>query len=220
MANINTVLRSVLNIVYDLKDFKTRLQVYDDLKSKEKKESALLSLKQIWMDKVDINKGNSSLKAMGLGQSGFQTLIDAFLVAKDEKNADKIDLNERVKRILEPRVLEFLEWRKRSEQELRNRYEIEKAYLKSQISALKLNAKWAKPYLKAAEKLSQNEKFENIPELVNTFNSIFLELCLMSTPAPPGFNAPGRKRVIDPWVDAPLLGTGFVLTCLFKRSLL
>ena len=36
LGDINTVLRSVLNIIYDLKDFKIRLQSYDFLKSKKK----------------------------------------------------------------------------------------------------------------------------------------------------------------------------------------
>ena len=80
-------LRSVLNIIYDLKEFRIRLSHYDDLKT-EKKEAAILALKQIWMDKVDIQKGNSSIKAMALGQAGFQTLIDAFLLTmlKEQKN--------------------------------------------------------------------------------------------------------------------------------------
>ena len=106
LADINAVLRSVLNIIYDLKEFRIRLSSYDALKS-EKKEAAILALKQLWMDKVDINKGNSSIKAMALGQAGFQTLIDAFLFVNDLKEVDSVDLNDRVKRILRARVLEF-----------------------------------------------------------------------------------------------------------------
>ncbi|MCH8325786.1 MAG: N-6 DNA methylase, partial [Bacteroidetes bacterium] len=85
---------------------------------KDKQEAGLLALKQIWMDKVDITKGNSSIKAMASVQAGFSTLIDAFLVAKDVKDVDKIDLNDRVKRILLPRVSEFNLWAKESEKEL------------------------------------------------------------------------------------------------------
>jgi hypothetical protein len=116
LGDINTVLRSVLNLVYDLKEFKIRLQTYDNFKSddKTKSESARLSLKQIWMDRVDINKGNSSVKAMAF-QGGFQTLIDAFLFVKDEKDVDKVDLNERVKRVLKPRIQEFNIWLEQSE---------------------------------------------------------------------------------------------------------
>src|SRR6056297_56705 len=86
LTDVNNLVRSVLNIIYDLREFKTFLQPYDDLKSddKDKRESARLSLKQRWMDKVDMQKGNSSIKQMALTQAGFTTLIDAFLAAKDE----------------------------------------------------------------------------------------------------------------------------------------
>lgn len=176
LADINTVLRSVLNIIYDLKEFRIRLQSYDDLKTNP--EGARLSLKQIWMDKVDIQKGNSSIKAMALGQSGFVTLIDAFLAAKDEKDVQKLDLNERVKRILLPRIHEFNAWIIHSEQELRKRYELEKSYLKSQVNSLKLYSRWAKPYLKTAYELEAKEGGRE-PALVKTFNTIMLELILL-----------------------------------------
>lgn len=177
LGDVNTVLRSVLNLIYDLKDFRIRLQSYEDLNSKDKNEAALLSLKQIWMDKVDINKGNSSIKAMSF-QGGFQTLIDAFLVAKDEKDIKKIDLNERVKRILLPRISEFNIWVKQSERELSKRYELEKHYLKSQVNSLKLYSRWVKPYLKYAHELEAKE-MKREPALVKTFNTILLELTLL-----------------------------------------
>ncbi len=177
LADVNTVLRSVLNIVYDLKEQKIRLQLYDDLKT-DKKESAILALKQVWMDKVDINKGNSSIKAMALGQAGFQTLIDAFLFVKDVKDVDKADLNERVKRILRARILEFNTWFEHSEKELRKRYELERTYLKTQVNSLKLYSRWARPYLKAAQELEMKERGRE-PALVKAFNTIILELTLL-----------------------------------------
>ena len=177
MGDVNTVLRSVLNIIYDLKDFRIRLQHYDGLKSEATKEAAILSLKQLWMDKVDVTKGNSSIKGMALGQAGFQTLIDAFLVAKDAKDVNKLDLNDRVKRILIPRVHEFNLWLKESEAELRKRYELEKTYLKSQVNNLKLYSRWAKPYFRAAAQLEMKEGGRE-PALVKTFNTILLELTL------------------------------------------
>jgi len=177
LGDVNTVLRSVLNIIYDLKEFRIRLSHYDGLKT-EKKEAAMLALKQIWMDKVDITKGNSSIKAMALGQAGFQTLIDAFLFVKEIKDVDKVDLNERVKRILRPRILEFNDWLVHSEKELRKRYELEKTYLKSQVNSLKLYSRWAKPYLKAAQDLEMKEVGRE-PALVKAFNTILLELTLL-----------------------------------------
>jgi hypothetical protein len=175
LGDINTVLRSVLNVIYDLKEFRMRLQVYDDLKT-DKKDAATLSLKQLWMDKVDALKGNSSLKAMALGQAGFQSLIDAFLFVKNVKDVDELDLNERVKRILRPRIQEFNTWVRESGEELRKRYDLEKNYLRSQVNSLQLYSRWAKPYLIAAQKLEMKET--KSADLINTFNTILLELTL------------------------------------------
>jgi len=177
LAQVNTILRSVLNIIYDLKEFKIRLQSYDDSKSKDKYkgEAAKLSLKQIWLDKVDMQKGNSSVKAMSF-QAGFQTLLDAFLAVKDEKDVDKIDLNDRVKRILKQRIHEFNMWFTESDKELRKRYDMERTYLRSQVNSLKLYSRWAKPYFKAAQQLEMKGGKE--PALVKAFNTIILELVL------------------------------------------
>lgn len=180
MGNINTVLRSVLNLVYDLKEMRTRLKVYDDLESSESntKEGAKQSLKQIWLDKVDMQKGNGSIHAM-TQQMGFQTLRDAFLSVNTQDDVKKLDLNERVKRVVEARLYDFNSWIKESGKELRKRYEIEKNYLKSQVNSLKLYSKWVKPYLKAASELEQKDMGRN-PNLVNSFNSIILQLTLFA----------------------------------------
>ena len=181
MGDINTILRSVINIIYDLKDFKIRLQVYTDYdsKDKQKSEAALLSLKQIWLDKVDINRGQGSIHAMSTGQLGFQTLRDAFLAVKDEKlkgrDGKEIDLNEKVKRVLRPRILEFNTWVEHSKKELTKRYNLERTYLKSQVNSMKLYSRWAKPYLKAAQQLEMKEGGREAA-LVKTFNTILLEL--------------------------------------------
>ncbi len=179
LGDVNTVLRSVLNLIYDLKDFKIRLESYNGLKSKDKNEqdASRLSLKQIWLDKVDMARANSSLKAMAM-QGGFQTLLHAFLASNSVEDVDKLDLNDVVKRILKPRIQEFSIWLEQSENELRKRYELEKTYLKSQVNSLKLYSRWAKPYLKAAAQLEMKEPGRN-PALVKTFNTILLELTLM-----------------------------------------
>ncbi|NCN51906.1 hypothetical protein GW931_02750 [archaeon] len=181
LGDINTVLRSMITLIYDLREFKIRLEHYKKLKSdkQEEKDAAMLSLKQMWMDKVDINKGNSAIKVMSLSQAGFVTLLDAFLYVKDEKDVDKLDLNDIVKRILKPRIQEFKIWVHESEIELDKRYKIERAYLKSQEASLRTYVNWAKPYLRAAEELRMDEKNRH-PALVKMFNTMLLELTLMA----------------------------------------
>ncbi|MEK6871502.1 MAG: hypothetical protein AABX16_01220 [Nanoarchaeota archaeon] len=181
MTTINSILRSVLNLIYDLKEFQIRLSHYDAARSPDKnvKEAGILALKQIWMDKVDVLRGQGSINALSSGNLQFVTLRDAFFYTNSAAEIEKLDLNDRVKRILKPRVQEFFEWQKRSETELRKRFEIEKAYLKSQVDSLKLQARWAQPYLRAAERLAQNEKLENEAALVTAFNTMFLQLTLL-----------------------------------------
>lgn len=177
LGAVNTVLKSIINLLYDLKEFEIRLQVYKDLKDEKKKEAALLALKQIWMDKVDIQRGRGSINVM-TSDLNFFTLRDAFMAAKSVEDVDKMDINERVKRVLKPRVAEFLDWVKRSEKELTMRFELEKNYLKSQVNSLKLYTSWVKPYLRAAEQLRMKETSLKEPTLVNAFNTILLELKL------------------------------------------
>lgn len=178
LERVNSVARSVLNIVYDLRDFQTRLEHYDNLhdKNKETREAARLALKQIYMDKVDMQKGNSAIKILAT-QGGFPMLIDTFLAAKDEKQVDEMDLNERQKRLLRPKVQDFNNWVEKSEKELRKRYDMERNYLKSQVNSLKLYSRWAKPYMKAAQQLEQKEQGSN-PDMVKSFNTLILELTL------------------------------------------
>lgn len=180
LGGVNQVVKSILNIVYDLKEFKMRLSTYDRYKSKNptEKRAAFLSLKQIWMDTVDIKRGNTSIKGLALGgQAEFITLLDAFMAVESLENIKKLDLNERVRRILETRVSEFLRWIKESERELRKRFEIEKTYLKSQVNTVKLYARWAKPYLKTAKALEQ--RIAPSAALVTVFNTVLFELSLL-----------------------------------------
>jgi len=183
LGTANQLIKSILNIIYDLKEFQMRLEIYDKLKSEKKseKEAAMLSLKQIWMDTVDIKRGNSSVKGLAIGQGAqFVTLIDAFMMAENEKleyKGEEIDLNETVRRILKQRMIEFLIWVKESERELRKRFEIEKIYLKGQVNTVKLYARWAKPYFKATKSLEQ--RGTETAALVTAFNTTLFELTLM-----------------------------------------
>ena len=179
LGDVNTVIKSILNIIYDLKEFQIRLSHYKAANSskKEEAEAGVLALKQIWMDNVDIKRGTGSMNALSAGNLQFVTLRDAFMAAKSPEDVDDMDLNDRVKRILKPRIQEFFEWKKRSEIELKKRYEIERTYLKSQVSALKLYTRWAKPYLRAASQLEQKDTKN--PALVTAFNTIILQLTLL-----------------------------------------
>jgi len=184
LATINTVVKSIVNLLYDLREFDRRLEVYKDLHSPNPKtrEAARLTLKRIWMDEVDVRKGAASINSM-TAQRGleFTTLRDAFMLANSPEEVDKMDLNDRVKRILKGRIEEYLKWEKESEKELEQRRKIELAYLKSQVEALRLYSVWAKPYLKAAQMLQFKEPNIRDPELVQAFDQNVIEIVVRGT---------------------------------------
>tara|TARA_Y100000310_G_scaffold21893_2_gene21117 strand:+ start:672 stop:2225 length:1554 start_codon:yes stop_codon:yes gene_type:complete len=188
MGTINALLKTILNLVYDLKEFKIKLEPYQAYHSTDpkKKQAGLFALKQVWLDNVDIKRGRGSINSLSFGELDFATLGDAFRIAKSAESANNLDLNDQVKRLLKDRVREFFLWIPESEASLKQRYEIEKNYLKSQHNSLKLSLRWVKPYLKAAQRLEQKHGSMQAA-LVTTFNTMLLELVLLAkTPYKPG----------------------------------
>jgi hypothetical protein len=181
MQTIGVIIKSVINIIYDLRQFELRLNDYNAANGKlgkDKIDAGNMALKQTWLDNVDIKRGNSSIKAMTFSQQGaFVTLLNAFMAGKSVADMKKLDLNETVKRVLEQRMLEYEAWKNLSETELRKRYNIEKHWLRSQVDSLKLYSRWASPYLRAAEELKM-DSFGN-PGLVKAFNTIIFKLVLL-----------------------------------------
>ncbi|MEM2956456.1 MAG: hypothetical protein QW041_02710 [Candidatus Pacearchaeota archaeon] len=178
LGYVNTLIKSIVNLIYDLKEFEMLFNDYNNAKSTDPKvrEMGILGLKQRWLSTVDSKRGMGSIDNM-THQYGFTLLRPAFMAAVSPEAVDSMDLNEIVKRVLKPRVAEFFEWVKLSEKELRKRYEIEKSYLKSQVNTLKLYTEWVKPYLTAAEELRM--KGTETPSLVSVFGTMILELELI-----------------------------------------
>jgi hypothetical protein len=186
LETVNAVLRTIINLIYDLKEFDMRLQAYDDADSKDfdVSEAGEYSLRGIWMDQVDVKTGLGSINQMTRGDLQFVTLRDAFMQAKSMKNIGDMDLNKRVQTILKRKLEEYNNWRGASEKELRKRYDIERNYLRSQVDSLKLYTTWARPYLRAAQKLGMKEfKTKSglpSPDMVTTFDNMQMELKLLA----------------------------------------
>ena len=179
LGTINVIIKSIINLLYDLKELDRRLKVCDDFHSNEKSksEAADYALKRIWMDEVDVNKGNASIAVMST-KLEFVTLRDALMAAKKPEDIDKMDLNERVKRIAKSRLEEYIHWREVYEKDLRQRKQIELSYLKSQVDSLKLYARWAGPYLKAAQMIGFKDIERKKPELIQAFDQSMINLTI------------------------------------------
>jgi hypothetical protein len=188
LGGLNQVVKSAVQIIYDLKEFELRLLHYKDMRSDDpkEKEAGMLALKQIWLDSVDLKRGRGAIHQMATMEMGYTTLREAFMMANSvddlkKMNSDKEGglINDQVMRVLIPRISEFNKWVEYSEKELSKRFKIEKSYLKSQVETIKLYSQWMKPYLKAAEELRQ-KGFEKDAALVNAFSTSMFELSIMA----------------------------------------
>ncbi len=183
LGTVNNLIKSILNLIYDLKEFEIKLKPYDELRdenlNQEQKRAALHSLKGVWMDQVDARKGRGSINLL-VQDLQFITLRDAFFyIDKPEQVNKDLDLNERVKNILRRKLEEFDAWKIYSEKEIRKRYEIEKIYLKSQYGTLKIYGNWIKPYLIAAQRLKMRDTTSKglmNPNIVNAFSNMEIEI--------------------------------------------
>lgn len=175
LGAINQVIKSIIQLIYDLKEFELRIAMYKGLESEnsEEKKGAIYSLKGVWMDQVDMRKGKGSINMMAQDLN-FVTLRDAFFHVNSHEDIGKLDLNVRVKNVLTKKWEEYEKWVELSGKEIKNRYNIERAYLKSQIGTLKLYATWVKPYLMAAQKLKMHE-FKS-PDIVSAFSNMEMKL--------------------------------------------
>lgn len=189
LADTNTLIKTIINLIYDLKEFETRIEQYDRSNSKDpkEKEEGMLAIKNIWLDQVDLKRGRGSIHQMA-AELGYTTIREVFLIANsvdDLKKMASVDgiINDSILRVLIPRLGEFLIWKESSEREIKKRFEIEKSYLKSEVESLKLYTKWAKPYLKAAEELRM-KGFERDPSLVSAFSTTRFELTLLGKGKP------------------------------------
>ncbi|MBU2523082.1 MAG: hypothetical protein KKE23_02210 [Nanoarchaeota archaeon] len=177
LGTVNNVIKSLINIIYDLRNFDIRLKVYDKLKDPKTKKEGMLALKELWLMSVDMQRQSGSINYMAQNY-GFTTLRPAFFAAESVEEAEKMDLTEIVRRTLISRLGEFFTWIEFSEIELRKRYEIEKSQLRSQIDTVKLYSSWVKPYLQAAEQLRMKGSKE--ASIVSIFTSMILELNLFA----------------------------------------
>src|SRR3989338_2019493 len=183
LGAINQVIKSILNLLYDLKEFEIRINLYKDLKSDDDatRRGALYSLKALWRDRGDEKKGRGSINLLAQDLQ-FATIRDAFFYVEKPERVEVLDLNKRVKNILTVKLRDFNDWMEKSDIEIKKRYDIERAYLKSQVGSLKLYAGWEKTYIREEQKLKMKEF--NIPDIVNSFSNIEIKLNLVGNSQP------------------------------------
>jgi hypothetical protein len=164
LGSINTVLKSLIAIIYELKELDRNIYLYNELKDsdKDKAEAAELALKRVFLDNIDSRKGGASLSALSRsptqsqGGPGFIDIMSVFYQVKNLKDVQNINRNEQYKNILKNRYIEYEKWKEINGNDLRSRKNILLQYLKSQMGSFNLYTDWCSTYLSLLSKIGLN----------------------------------------------------------------
>jgi hypothetical protein len=164
LATIANMIKSLFQIIRDLRIMDERLQYYNEAKNGPDKKSAEIALKGIWIDMVE-GAGKNPSSVYGLAtQVGFTTLPDLFfdMCPKDTKEINKMmnDLNEnginkKLTEILRRKLFQYMEWRDKTREEMNTSRKFHLAYLRQHFNTIRIYLNWVKPYLKNVKKLEQ-----------------------------------------------------------------
>ncbi len=143
----------IFNDIVKLEQLAMLLDQYKNAKDEREKASALKRLKQYWAMKVDpTESGAGSIDNLAV-RYGMSILRDAFYAVDTIEEAEKLDINERIKRILIIKLRSFYNWLDLAMEEVPRRLEFMRRYLKQHMTWIKTYLEWLKPYLRITKVL-------------------------------------------------------------------
>ncbi|MGC8681875.1 MAG: hypothetical protein ACP5TF_01105 [Candidatus Acidifodinimicrobium sp.] len=162
LGAVNQVLKSIINIIYELKEIDRNLEFYYKSRSQDKNvaQAAEQELKRIFIDNVDARKGGASLLSLSRSANqnpagpGYLDIVSVFYAINSLDDVEKLNRNEMYKNILRNRRLEYDDWKKMNETDLKTRRNLLLQYLESQAASFEFYKKSAYQNLVILKRMS------------------------------------------------------------------
>jgi len=199
LATMGKMIKELFQMVRELRIIDERLGYYDSAEAElsrpieQRKKGDEITLKGLFVDLVQ-GGGKSAASVYGMARElEFVTLPDLFFDAPPFKNSDELenhlrglekDFNKNVRRVLIRHLTQFMEWKRRTHQEHRNRKRFQKQYLKQHYEIINMYLNWIKPYLRHVARLSMKERNMGTPELISAFEGSMLDIEIMARTSP------------------------------------
>jgi thioredoxin-related protein len=200
LRTIAEMVKALFQIIRELRIIDERLDAYEDWErtdangNKRRSKSADSTLKGIFADFAE-NKGGQTQPGSiyHLAQTvGYASLPDLFFNTHvyRKEDVDKVidgmkQFNPNVKSVLKRKLYQFLVWKERTHEELKNRKRFQIRYLRQHWATIKMYMTWTKPYLKHIQRLHMNEEQLDSPDLVSAFETSMTEVEVL-------FKKPGK----------------------------
>ncbi len=182
LVQIGQLVKQLFPLVRELRVIDERLEMYDNWK---KNKSADISLKHTYINLVEGGTQNPD-SVYGLAQRlGFTVLPDLFLgthvystkdVDNEVDNGSASEFNKSVKAVLKRKLFLYINWKEKTEKELRAKRQFQLRYMRQHWNVIKLYIDWLKPYLRSASRLTQNKRLTDSAEIISAFDTTRAEI--------------------------------------------
>ena len=195
LATIGKMIKDMFQLVRELRILDERLSYYEDSNDEESKsrESAEITLKGIYVDMAEGGSKNPS-SVFGMAQElQFTTLPDLFFkthppsIKHIDEWVDRLDFNDAVKRVLKRKLRSFMEWKKHTHLELKNRKSFTLKYMRQHYDVIQMYLAWIRPYLRNISRLlseSMEKKKISSADIVTAFEGSILEVEFLARKMP------------------------------------
>lgn len=178
-ATVGKMIKDLFQLVRELRIIDERLELY---KWAPKSKSADISLKGLYIDLVE-GGTEKPTSVYGMSQKvGFTILPDLFFntkiydISKIDEKIESMQYNLTVKNILKRKIFQFVNWKNKTEAELKSRRLFNLKYLRQHWGVIKMYMGWIKPYLKNIQRLSTSSKHMESPDIITAFETSKLEI--------------------------------------------
>ncbi len=211
LATIGKMVKELFQLVRELRILDERLNYYEDSNNPNSKtrESAEITLKGIWIDLVEQGSKNPA-SVYGMSRElQFTVLPDLFFsvhpntVNDVDKAVDDLDFNRKVKEVLKRKLRTFMEWKRTTHDEIKNRRIFTLKYLRQHFDIIKMYMHWVKPYLRNIKRLQMINQTQSV-DLIAAFEGSLVEIEILAKKLPSNMRY-GRQIISNKHVYAVIL---------------
>ena len=191
LATTGKMIKELFQMVRELRIIDERMAYYEESNGELSKEvkkrgrSAEITLKGIFIDLVQ-GGGKSAASVYGLARElEFITLPDLFFDAPPFKNTNELEahmksleesFNRNLTRVLQRHLRQFMEWKKRTHIEHKNRRRFMLQYLLQHFEIIKMYINWVKPYLRHVARMTLKDRNMSAPDVIAAFEGSIIDI--------------------------------------------
>ena len=186
LRGVGELVKQLFQIVRELRIIDEKLEPYDKWKTNK---SADISLKHNYIQLVE-GGGNNPDSVYSLATKvGFTVLPDLFFgthvyeLGKIDQEVDEgsvKEFNKVVRTVLKRKLYQYINWKTKSEKELKSRRRFQLQYLRQHWTVIQLYMAWVKPYLKTIKRMGHSEGHMDSPDIINAFDATKVEIEILA----------------------------------------